>query len=93
MKVIKNIFYRNPLFTNCPECKAAGTLRRSRGRNTKELIIKKLTPFKFYRCRTCGWRGVLSTVKITGASLKVLMFYLSISALAGFIVFQFLKRY
>jgi hypothetical protein len=93
MKTKKNIFNRNPLFSNCPHCNVSGSLRRSRGRNLKEQMVKNLTPFKYYRCNKCGWRGTRSTITLTVSSVKTLLMYFGISIIAGLIVYQVLKRF
>lgn len=69
-------FRRNPIYDRCPSCKQANALHRSRARNLKEEIIKKFTFFKIYRCRNCGWRGYLSTLRVTFSTMKYSIFYM-----------------
>lgn len=44
---------------SCPHCGKFGTLHRSRSRNFKERMIKLFLPYKIYRCKECGWRGLI----------------------------------
>jgi uncharacterized protein with PIN domain len=46
----------------CPECGTSA--RRSRARDSKERLIRALSPFKAYRCHECGWRGWLGNTNI-----------------------------
>jgi predicted RNA-binding Zn-ribbon protein involved in translation (DUF1610 family) len=87
----KIIVSKNPVFDKCPECGAIGTLHRSRARNTKEMLIKALTPFKLYRCKKCGWRGYRSTITLTLGSLKALLLYLVLALITAYIVLFAMK--
>jgi predicted RNA-binding Zn-ribbon protein involved in translation (DUF1610 family) len=89
----KIIVVKDPVFGKCPDCGAIGTLHRSRARNTKERLIKALTPFKIYRCKKCGWRGYRSTVTLTMGSLKALLFYLILGAITAWIVRFVITRF
>ncbi len=40
----------------CPNC--GEFVHRSHSRNFRESFIKKVTPYKTYRCHECGWRGM-----------------------------------
>jgi len=43
-------------------CRNCGELvRRSRTQNAMESLIKNITPFRYYRCYVCGWRGMLAS--------------------------------
>lgn len=86
-------FYKvNPTFKSCPSCKSSGTLMRSHSRNFKENFINKFSLHKYYRCKNCGWRGLLTTIRITSASILVIFLYLLMIFSAGFITYQILKR-
>ncbi len=87
----KIIVSKNPVFDKCPSCGEIGTLHRSRARNTKERLIKALTPFKIYRCKKCGWRGYRSTITLTLGSLKAIILYLFLAALTAYIVIFAIK--
>ena len=41
----------------CPKCQS-GAIHRSRSRNTFDVWRKQITGQCFYRCHTCGWRGL-----------------------------------
>jgi hypothetical protein len=47
-----------PVGKPCPNCQK-NSLYRSRHRNALELIRKKITRKRQYRCHKCGWRGWL----------------------------------
>ena len=42
----------------CPKCGALAA--RSHTRTLLESWIKTISPFRFYRCIGCGWRGMLA---------------------------------
>ena len=46
-----------------------------------EQIIRRMTIFKTYRCKECGWRGFRSVVTLTKKSLRQLFIYLAIIVL------------
>jgi hypothetical protein len=86
-------FYKiNPTFNSCPSCKSSGTIMHSHSRNIKEKLISKFSLHKYYRCKKCGWRGLLSTVRITSASFIIILLYIMMIIGAGFITYQILKR-
>ncbi|HEX9252734.1 MAG TPA: hypothetical protein VF870_10860 [Ignavibacteriaceae bacterium] len=65
---------------------------RSHSRNVKEKIINKISFHKYYRCKNCGWRGLLATVRITSTSISVMFLYLLMIFGVGLITYQILKR-
>jgi predicted RNA-binding Zn-ribbon protein involved in translation (DUF1610 family) len=86
-------FYKvNPTFDNCPSCKGTSTLMRSHTRDLKEKFISKFFFYKYYRCKKCGWRGLLKTIAFTGSSLLVMLLYVLLVLVAAFITYQILKR-
>lgn len=86
-------FYKiNPTLGSCPSCKSAGTLKRSHSRNMYEKILHKITIYKMYRCKCCGWRGYLKTIAITSTSFLILLLYLTLISGAALITYQILKR-
>ncbi|MEG8945848.1 hypothetical protein [Rosettibacter firmus] len=93
MRAFKLFTNINPLYIKCPECKSALTLHSSHSRNMKEQIIKRLTFFKIYRCKECGWRGYLSTYRFTKDSLKVLLLYGLIVLLSAYIIRYLIMRF
>ena len=60
----------------CPQC-GEYDLYRSRSRNIAEKIIKKLLPYKTYRCHNCNWRGWINKHKMGGKKflMKTILFY------------------
>ncbi|KUO59079.1 hypothetical protein APF79_10670 [bacterium BRH_c32] len=86
MKELKIFAHSNPQFGRCPECNEVGTLHRSRARSMKEQVIKKITFFKLFRCKTCGWRGFKSTFSFTQQSVKTIILYASIIIATALII-------
>ncbi len=93
MKSPKIVFRKNPEFTKCPSCGEFATLRKSKARTPWEQFVKKYTPFKYYRCKNCGWRGTIFTYKVTKTSIKNLAGYLFVALLAAYIIRIILKRF
>lgn len=87
------LFKKDPVFQKCPDCKTAGSLRNSRSRSFFETVVKKITFFKIYRCRQCGWRGYKSTLAFTFASFKILLLYFLIALICGFAVRMIINRF
>ncbi len=89
----KVLFHRNPQFSKCPQCSAVGSLHRSRSRNMREQIIRRLTFFKTYRCKECGWRGFRSTLVLTKKSLKSLLLYIVLIILTAYLAQYFILHF
>lgn len=89
-----NIFSkRDGSFQKCPDCSSSGTLRSSHSRNIFEAAVKRITFFKIYRCKNCGWRGYKSNLSITAESLKTLAIYIFIALICGIAVRFILKKF
>ena len=84
---------RDAAFTKCPDCKKSGFLRKSRSRSIFESIVKKITFFKVYRCRQCGWRGYRSTLVFSFESFKTLVIYIAIALVCAFAVKFIINRF
>ncbi|MCK9279048.1 MAG: hypothetical protein M0P71_00250 [Melioribacteraceae bacterium] len=93
MKSLKIFVHRDPQFGKCPGCNEIGTLHRSRARSMKEQIIKKLTFFSLFRCRTCGWRGFRSTFSFTQQSVKSIILYLAMILATALIIRLVLTKF
>lgn len=87
------LFFRDPGYAKCPNCKSVNSLHRSRARNAKENFIRATNLYKMYRCKSCGWRGALATIVITRKSLKLLLMYIGIALISGLIIREILKRF
>ncbi len=84
---------------SCPHCGRLGTLHRSRSRNFKERMIKFFLPYKIYRCKECGWRGLvyvgLKEKLFSGerrkkiAKWQIYSFLILLLALVAFVFFYF----
>ncbi|MGK9476640.1 hypothetical protein [Melioribacter sp. OK-6-Me] len=93
MKYYKIFISKDPQYSRCPKCNAEFTLHRSRARNMIEQIIKKITYFKIYRCRQCGWRGYLSTIVITSESFKAILVYSFLILFTAYVVKILIGRF
>jgi hypothetical protein len=93
MKTIAIMFRTDPEFARCRSCRQVNVLKRSHSRNWREAAVKNFLFLKTYRCRSCGWRGIIPTFTISSAALKSFLYYILIAAAAGFIAFQILKRF
>lgn len=93
MRTPRILIYRNPQFSKCPSCKGVGALHHSRAKNMWEQIIKKITFFRLYRCKECGWRGFLSTVVLTNESLKAVMIYVGLVLVSGYLIRLILLKF
>jgi len=93
MRLFKIFSYRDPKYAKCPSCKSIATLQKSRSRNMREQIIKKITLYKVYRCTQCGWRGYISIITFTKRSIQSLFFYITLILLTLFIVRFVINRF
>ena len=75
----------------CPSCPGDSSLRISRPRNSKEKLLRFITFFEIYRCKKCGWRGLKINFLFQVSTLKKILFYLFLMALASIIVYNILK--
>jgi len=85
------ILKRNPIYELCPSCKQKNSLHRSKAKNIKEDIIKKITFYRIYRCKECGWRGYKSTFGFSASSAKYILFYIALLILVVIIVDKILS--
>lgn len=79
-------FKKDASFDKCPKCNAVGKLRRSRAQNAREQVVKKIGLYNYYRCRECGWRGIRSSFRFSGTSLKTILLYLFLMFTAAVVV-------
>jgi predicted RNA-binding Zn-ribbon protein involved in translation (DUF1610 family) len=93
MKSPKIVFKKNPQFAKCPSCGEFATLHKSKSRSPWEQFVRKFTPFKYYRCKKCGWRGTVFTYKLTKTSFKNLAGYLFVALIVAYIVKVILKMF
>ncbi|MFA5804454.1 MAG: hypothetical protein WC879_07400 [Melioribacteraceae bacterium] len=89
----KVLVHMNPQFGKCPQCKSVGTLHRSRAKSMFEQIVRRITFFKTYRCKECGWRGFRSTLIFTRKSVRHIIIYTIIiiitALLARYLILNF----
>ena len=93
MKSPKIIFKKNPQFSKCPSCGEFATLHKSKARSPWEQFVKKYTPFQYYRCEKCGWRGTIFTYRFTKTSMKNLAGYIFVALIVAYIIRIILKMY
>ncbi|MEI7811743.1 MAG: hypothetical protein WCJ01_04880 [Ignavibacteria bacterium] len=93
MKKLNFFFKKDPVFDRCPGCNGLGTLHRPKTKNWKESLIKNLTFFKLYRCRTCGFRGYIPVWRITFHSFITLGYYVVIVLIAAYLILKVLNNY
>lgn len=53
----------------CPNC--GEITHRSHSRNFLESFVKSVAPYKTYRCRECGWRGMARLRKYKDPVLRL----------------------
>lgn len=86
MKKLEILVHRDPQFAKCPGCGKTAYLHRSRARNMKEQIIKKLTFYRIFRCKECGWRGYIPSITFSRNVWKALVFYLALIFITAYVV-------
>lgn len=86
------IFYKAfPEASTCPSCGKIGTIRRSRSRNIFESGIKLSNILGTYKCKECGWRGILKKYMITRYSVITIVFYTALILSVAYIITKVLK--
>jgi len=87
------IFFKTfPETTKCPSCGRVGTIRRSRARNLFETTVKATRLASLYKCRDCGWRGVLKKYTFNRYSVITLAFYIILILAVAYIITTVLKK-
>jgi len=87
------IFFKTfPETTKCPSCRRVGTIRRSRARNLFETLVKSSKMAGSYKCRDCGWRGILKKYTINRYSIITMTFYIILILLVAYIISMVLQK-
>jgi ssDNA-binding Zn-finger/Zn-ribbon topoisomerase 1 len=87
------IFFKSfPETSRCPSCNKIGKIRRSRARNFFETLIKATRMWSLYKCRECGWRGILSKYTFNSYSLITFAFYMVLIISVAYIITKVLKK-
>ena len=87
------IFFKAfPETSRCPSCGKIGTIRRSRAKNVFESAVKFSQVANVYKCRECGWRGVLKKYMVNKYSFITLAFYIVLIFSVAYVIRQVLMK-
>ncbi|HJY64643.1 MAG TPA: hypothetical protein VJ455_10845 [Ignavibacteria bacterium] len=87
------IFFKTyPETSKCPSCGKVGTIRRSRARNFFETALKFSTIISPFKCRDCGWRGLLKKYTVNRYSFVTIVFYAILTISIAYIITAVLKK-
>jgi predicted RNA-binding Zn-ribbon protein involved in translation (DUF1610 family) len=81
-----------PETSNCPSCRKVGTIRRSRARNFLEHVVKATRVANMYKCRECGWRGILKKYTVNKYSFITFALYAILILFAAYFITQVLRK-
>ena len=89
---LKIFFKAFPETSKCPSCGKVGCIRRSRTKNILETTVKYTGVANFYKCRECGWRGVMKKYLVNSYSFITILFYGVLIFLVAYVITTVLKR-
>lgn len=88
---LKLFFKAFPETSRCPSCGKIGTVRRSRAKNIFESVVKGTRIANYYKCRECGWRGVLRKYTVNKYSFITLVFYSALIISVAYVIRKILS--
>jgi predicted RNA-binding Zn-ribbon protein involved in translation (DUF1610 family) len=88
---LKIFFKAFPETARCPSCGKVGTVRRSRAKHIFESAIKATRVANIYKCRECGWRGVLKKYTVNKYTFITIVFYSILIISVAYIITNILK--
>jgi predicted RNA-binding Zn-ribbon protein involved in translation (DUF1610 family) len=88
---LKIFFKAFPETARCPSCGKVGAVRRSRAKNIFESAVKATQVANLYKCRECGWRGVLKKYTVNKYSFITILFYSFLIVSVAYIITNILK--
>lgn len=88
---LKVFFKAFPETAKCPSCGKVGTVRRSRAKNLFESALKATKVANYYKCRECGWRGVLRKYMVNKYSFMTIAFYSILILSVAYVINKVLK--
>ncbi len=83
---------KNVQLSICPNCNEIATLKRSRSRSLFEKALKQMKITTFF-CESCGWRGKIFIYKLSKNYIQIIIIYLIVIIISGYLVNKFLKNY
>jgi hypothetical protein len=89
---LKIFFKSYPETSKCPSCGKVGSIRRSRAKSTFEWIVKYSGVVNYYKCKECGWRGMLKKYLVNRYSFITVVFYVLLVIIVVYVITTVLKK-
>jgi len=87
------IFFKSfPETAKCPSCSKIGTIRRSRARSFLESTAKAIGVWGVYKCRDCGWRGMIRKYTVNRYSFITFLLYSALILSIAYIINKILQK-
>jgi predicted RNA-binding Zn-ribbon protein involved in translation (DUF1610 family) len=89
---LKIFFKTYPETSRCPSCGKIGAIRRSRTKNFMEATLKSTRLANLFKCRECGWRGVLIKYTVNKYSFITFFLYAILIVSVAYVIRQVLMN-